>query len=696
MDSVLEALRGSFEELSEKLRQDLRSELRGAFQGAWRVEEQPNSPAKEAGANILQHSPAEEAGALRQHQNSPEEKEIALPLALHPRPLEEDTSLHVQPPTSAEIGRPRSSKKVNFGNFESEGTTSGSLRGASKNASQRFSARPLRRWVQADVTSEDETEGIALRTIFSRQNTRSYSRQNSSISNASALSARLGIESETSDMWASPRHPQGDPAVPSFPGQLKNPGIADGTDDVEESQKSSSPVCNINSKRTNNNNSVAISTRSSLVTPSGRIQFLERAIGLKNDLEAPRLFSSPSELPRLQRILESQRFEQALVGVIIVQTALVGLQIDDMAASNSHVPSLGYRISDLIMCSCFALELALKLHVHRLRFFIVSGWAWNVMDLFLIVAQIIEEFLVITAQDTVGSGVNFSVLRAIRMLRCVRILRVLRLTSFFDSLRRLVACMIHSVLSFVWSFVLLFLLLYMYGIYLTQSVHLHLLETGTGDDELRRWYGSVPQAILSLFQALTGGVDWNDIVEPLSTHMGVGWSVVTTLWMAFLILAVMNIITGNFVQNSIELAAKVKSIDDVFQAKRLFKCLDIDSSGAISTDEIHNHLGSSAVQQFFRSVDVDISEAEALFEILDVSGDGLIDCDEFISGCLRLQGGARAVDLVLMTIDTRRGFEHMGASLDELAGKMQQLQDMFGSYVTEKSKASTSSRLIGG
>lgn len=118
----------------------------------------------------------------------------------------------------------------------------------------------------------------------------------------------------------------------------------------------------------------------------------------------------------------------------------------------------------------------------------------------------------------------------------------------------------------------------------------------------------------------------------------------------------------------------MKDVDNVFQARRLFKSLDIDDSGAITIDEIRRHLESKPVQQFFRTIDVDSSEAEVLFEILDLSGDGSIDKEEFISGCLRLQGAARAVDLLLMTKDTRRGFEQILCYL-ELTQRFEATQD---------------------
>ncbi|CAK9071275.1 unnamed protein product [Durusdinium trenchii] len=243
---------------------------------------------------------------------------------------------------------------------------------------------------------------------------------------------------------------------------------------------------------------------------------------------------------------------------------------------------------------------------------------------------------------------------------------------------RLVACIVYSAKSFIWSVMFVFLLVYIYGLYLTQSVHLHRLETGknaAGDEVLAEYFGTVGRSILSLFQALTGGIDWRDLVEPLSEYMNWGWGLATVIWIAFLMLGVMNIITGNFVSAAMERSQSVKDVDNVFQARRLFKSLDIDDNGAITIDEIRRHLESKPVQHFFRTIDVDSSEAEVLFEILDLSGDGSIDKEEFISGCLRLQGAARAVDLLLMTKDTRRGFEQILIYLEELTSRLDATQE---------------------
>merc|ERR1712190_420788 len=118
----------------------------------------------------------------------------------------------------------------------------------------------------------------------------------------------------------------------------------------------------------------------------------------------------------------------------------------------------------------------------------------------------------------------------------------------------------------------------------------------------------------------------------------------------------MNIITANFVQHAILQAEEVKDVSKMCDARNLFRSLDVDEHGLISIDKIRLELESPTVQQFFRSLDVDISEAQCLFEILDFSGDGAIDFEEFLNGCLHLQGQAKALDLLLMTRETRKSF----------------------------------------
>merc|ERR1711918_187909 len=47
-------------------------------------------------------------------------------------------------------------------------------------------------------------------------------------------------------------------------------------------------------------------------------------------------------------------------------------------------------------------------------------------------------------------------------------------------------------------------------------------------------------------------------------------------------------------------------------------------------------------------LDLTTHEAEALFDLLDFDKSGTIDADQFIMGCIRIHGGAKAIDLVTL------------------------------------------------
>merc|ERR1712216_929560 len=124
----------------------------------------------------------------------------------------------------------------------------------------------------------------------------------------------------------------------------------------------------------------------------------------------------------------------------------------------------------------------------------------------------------------------------------------------------------------------------------------------------------------------------------------------------------------------------------------MFSALDLDESGSITEQEITEHLDSPAVQDFFLSMDIDATDAHALFKLVDLDGSGVLDLTEFLRGCLRLQGPARATDLLLVTSDFRRAFEQQLealAILEECLGEVAQVcMAKFGSPTQAQSPMS--------
>merc|ERR1719222_707680 len=74
----------------------------------------------------------------------------------------------------------------------------------------------------------------------------------------------------------------------------------------------------------------------------------------------------------------------------------------------------------------------------------------------------------------------------------------------------------------------------------------------------------------------------------------------------------------------------------------------------ISREEFMSQLEDPDMCQWFTSLDIDPSEARALFLLLDTDESGAIDSEEFMQGCLRLRGPAKAIDLATLMYFNKR------------------------------------------
>merc|ERR1719210_553365 len=104
------------------------------------------------------------------------------------------------------------------------------------------------------------------------------------------------------------------------------------------------------------------------------------------------------------------------------------------------------------------------------------------------------------------------------------------------------------------------MMIYVVGIYFTQSVTDHMVEsqqkglTNKNLDTLADYFGSLFRTILTLYQAMTGGIDWDGLADPLMAEMGALMGFMFATYIAFALLALMNIVTGVFVQTALQSA----------------------------------------------------------------------------------------------------------------------------------------------
>merc|ERR1711971_1066792 len=114
-----------------------------------------------------------------------------------------------------------------------------------------------------------------------------------------------------------------------------------------------------------------------------------------------------------------------------------------------------------------------------------------------------------------------------------------------------------------------------------------------------------------------------------------------------MVLALMNVVTGVFVDSAI---SKTKEQSDIFMINNVREIFgDLDHT--MNWVEFESKLQMPEMMRYFEYLDVDCSDARALFSLVDSDNSGFIDAEEFLTSCLRLKGPSKALDLQLLLRD---------------------------------------------
>jgi len=221
--------------------------------------------------------------------------------------------------------------------------------------------------------------------------------------------------------------------------------------------------------------------------------------------------------------------------------------------------------------------------------------------------------------------------------------------------------------SVFWALLLLFMIVYAFGVILTQAVTEHTKGgTNIDDERLRTHYGSLLRSMLSLTMAVSGGISWIELTTPLEFAGNPTWIMLFLIYIAIAYFFILNVVTGVFCQNAIEGAQQDldMSIDAQLREKQmhaqrlgmLFQEMNEDSgamSDGMTVDDLNLQLAKPKVQSWFRSLDIDAKQTWKLFKIIDADNSGRVSLEEFVEGCLQLRGPATRVDVESLKWDIR-------------------------------------------
>lgn len=384
--------------------------------------------------------------------------------------------------------------------------------------------------------------------------------------------------------------------------------------------------------------------------------------------------SSIDQIPILRRITKSNWFDMICAVAIVANSIMLAVATDHAAKNRItdqfDMPSI-YTALDYAFCLWFTLELTMRALSDGPRTYWSCRrnkmWAWNYFDTVVVVMNIFESAVQLMG-FSLGGG-NLTAFRMLRVLRVARALRVLRLVHLFKELRMMALCILKSYVTLLWSMVLLVITMFIFGTLLTQNVTvaLHLdkdpILTKQDVQALEKYYGDLPRTMYTLFVSVTGGIDWDNANAVLYKT---GWvnGMIFCFYIFFTVLALLNIISGIFLDSAMTAAHTDK--DEVIQAqlreersaiqqiRELFQELTDGVKEELSAEDFEKHLNDDRVQAHLASLGLAAGEVHGLFKLLDLDDSGTVSVEEFLFGCMRMKGTAKALDVATLMYENKR------------------------------------------
>jgi hypothetical protein len=195
-------------------------------------------------------------------------------------------------------------------------------------------------------------------------------------------------------------------------------------------------------------------------------------------------------------------------------------------------------------------------------------------------------------------------------------------------------------------------------------------------------YGSVRRSMFTLFKSITNGEDWGRQVEVL-LNISFLCGALFLGFIAFCTLALMNLITGFFVDVAMQEANQEREIVTEAQLRQeeasaehlreVFVEMSDDDLGIVGVDTFRDCMKDERVKSFLQALKINVTDADLLFTMLDVDSSGEVVIDEFVDGCMKLKGEAKSMDMHILLCEIRHAIGHWQFWMDSTSQKLGEL-----------------------
>jgi Ca2+-binding EF-hand superfamily protein len=350
-------------------------------------------------------------------------------------------------------------------------------------------------------------------------------------------------------------------------------------------------------------------------------------------------------------------------------------------------------VVDAFILLLFVLECLLRLLAERQHFFMGPHKWWNILDAVVIIISVC-----VFLRNLLSTKIDaWDRLRFIRVLRVIRVLQVIRMLKPLRKLRVMLYSVLACLPSLAWATLGLYCCVAVMAIYLQDVALYHAqrhnqvvqrLTSSAPDGTVSAWavegwpevrrqleenWGTWFQAQFSLLKSVTGGEDWGSLAAPFCS-INQAHCVAYSLWIILVIFGFINITVGIFARQAQEyhhldrhLIVEGALADRNIMRETLmdlFDRMDVSMNGYLSRLEIERGLEDLHIRAYFAMLNIDIEmNPDEFFRLLDEDGNDRVDRDEFAKCCMRLQGGAKPLELARII-----------GSVEEMKGQLRELQ----------------------
>jgi len=377
----------------------------------------------------------------------------------------------------------------------------------------------------------------------------------------------------------------------------------------------------------------------------------------------------------VQGIVEGRIFQLVVITAILSNAIFIGVSSDLMmrvalsefdqrtGGSAVMVAPSWVEVADVFFTFIFAVELVLRVIAVDGRLLTGPDWKWNLFDFVLVLSSLLD-----LAMSSISTNVkHMRTLRVFRIFRSFRIFNLLRgAASLFHKLRLMLLAILISAVPFFWAVVILLMFVFIFSVMFVHGIADYISEAPALDpniDVLRTFFGSMPMALLTLIMSVLGGVSWWEVIQPLLFVSSI-YGLLFVTFVLVTVLAAMNIITGVFVNDSLEAASMDKDImiqmdmEDnrnlLLKLRSIFHTIDEDGWGTVSAEQLEKHIKSDEVKLILTQLGLDVVDVTKFFNVLDSDGSSTLEIEEFVMGCMRFKSKGKTVDIEAAVNETRQ------------------------------------------